>query len=105
MTLGGGAPVEGSLFHLDDRPYDVIILGDVTADEDNGDFAAAAENGLSGVLRYSTDALVFRKAATSESPIASRRSHAGGTRGCPTLSAIGLPHSGQRPSSGNPFRV
>jgi uncharacterized membrane protein len=33
VTLGGGAPAEGSLFHLDDRPYDVIILGDVTADE------------------------------------------------------------------------
>jgi uncharacterized membrane protein len=33
VTLGGAAPAEGSLLHLADRPYDVIILGDVTADE------------------------------------------------------------------------
>jgi uncharacterized membrane protein len=33
VTLGGGAPAEGGLFHLNDRPYDVIILGDVTSDE------------------------------------------------------------------------
>jgi uncharacterized membrane protein len=33
VTLGGAAPAEGSLLHLDDRAYDVIILGDVTADE------------------------------------------------------------------------
>ncbi|HEX5269164.1 MAG TPA: glutamine amidotransferase, partial [Gemmataceae bacterium] len=33
VTLGGGAPAEGGLFHLNDRAYDVIILGDVTGDE------------------------------------------------------------------------
>jgi uncharacterized membrane protein len=33
VTLGGGAPTEGNLFHLNDRPYDVIIIGDVTSDE------------------------------------------------------------------------
>ncbi len=33
VTLGGGAPAEGGLFHLGDHAYDVIILGDVTADE------------------------------------------------------------------------
>jgi uncharacterized membrane protein len=33
VTLSGAAPVEGNLFHLNDRAYDVIILGDVTSDE------------------------------------------------------------------------
>jgi uncharacterized membrane protein len=36
VTLGGAAgaaPAETNLFHLNDRPYDVIIIGDVTGDE------------------------------------------------------------------------
>jgi glyceraldehyde 3-phosphate dehydrogenase len=49
-------PVEdGSLTDL------AAVLGrDVTADEVNSAFAAAADDGLAGVLRYSTDALVSR---------------------------------------------
>ena len=49
-------PVEdGSLTDL------AAVLGrDVTADEVNGAFAAAAGSGLAGVLRYSTDPLVSR---------------------------------------------
>jgi len=49
-------PVEdGSLTDL------AAVLGrDVTVDEVNGAFAAAAENGLAGVLHYSTDPLVSR---------------------------------------------
>jgi glyceraldehyde 3-phosphate dehydrogenase len=49
-------PVEdGSLTDL------AAVLGrDVTADEVNGAFEAAASNGLAGVLRYSTDPLVSR---------------------------------------------
>jgi glyceraldehyde 3-phosphate dehydrogenase len=49
-------PVEdGSLTDLA-----AVVGRDVTVDEVNGAFAAAAENGLSGVLRYSTDPLVSR---------------------------------------------
>src|SRR5215470_12651554 len=49
-------PVEdGSLTDLA-----AVVDRDVTADEVNSAFAAAAENGLSGVLRYSTDPLVSR---------------------------------------------
>jgi len=49
-------PVEdGSLTDLA-----VVVGRDVTADEVNSAFAAAAEHGLSGVLRYSTDPLVSR---------------------------------------------
>jgi glyceraldehyde 3-phosphate dehydrogenase len=49
-------PVEdGSLTDL------AAVLGrDVTADEINGAFEAAAADGLAGVLRYSTDPLVSR---------------------------------------------
>src|SRR6516162_6583598 len=49
-------PVEdGSLTDL------AAVLGrDVTVDEVNGAFAAAAENGLAGVLHYSTNPLVSR---------------------------------------------